>query len=107
MTPPIFSLREIHLTFGAKPLFSKLSLNIYPHDRVCLVGKNGEGKSSLLKTIAGIYELDSGEKWIMPGASIGYLPQEINYTKDQSVYDFVLEVVLKPIVKHISALALV
>ena len=94
MKSPILSLREIHLTFGAKPLFSKLSLNIYPHDRVCLVGKNGEGKSSLLKTIAGIYELDGGEKWSMPGASIGYLPQEINYTKDQTVYDFVLKDVI-------------
>ncbi len=94
MKSPILSLREIHLTFGAKPLFTKLSLNIYPHDRVCLVGKNGEGKSSLLKTIAGIYELDGGEKWSMPGASIGYLPQEINYTKDQTVYDFVLKDVI-------------
>lgn len=91
MKSPILSLREIALTFGGKPLFSKLSLNIYPHDRVCLVGKNGEGKSSLLKTIAGIYELDGGEKWSMPGITIGYLPQEINYSKDQTVYDFVLE----------------
>jgi ATP-binding cassette subfamily F protein uup len=90
MQNPILCLREISLAFGTKPIFSGLSLNIYPHDRVCLVGKNGEGKSSLLKTIAGIYELDGGEKWIMPGASIGYLPQEISYDTDQTIHDFVL-----------------
>jgi ATP-binding cassette subfamily F protein uup len=55
-----------------------------------LVGKNGEGKSSLLKTIAGTYELDGGEKWILPGTTIGYLPQEITYSTDQTVYEFVL-----------------
>lgn len=94
MTSPIFSLREIDLTFGAKPLFTKLSLNIYPNDRICLVGKNGEGKSSLLKTIAGIYELDGGEMWIQPGVSIGYLPQEINFKTDQTIYDFVLQEII-------------
>ena len=46
MQNPILCLREIGLAFGTKPIFSNLSLNIYPHDRVCLVGKNGEGKSS-------------------------------------------------------------
>jgi ATP-binding cassette subfamily F protein uup len=90
MKNPILCLREIDLAFGTKPLFSKLSLNVYPHDRACLVGRNGEGKSSLLKTMADTYELDGGEKWIMPGTTIGYLPQEINYDTDQTVYNFVL-----------------
>ena len=94
MNNPILCLREIDLSFGTNPLFSKLSLNIYPHDRVCLVGKNGEGKSSLLKVIAGIYELDGGEKRVLPGVTIGYLPQEINYTTDQTIYEFVLGEIL-------------
>ena len=62
MKNPVLCLREISIAFGTKPLFSNLSLNICPYDRICLVGKNGEGKSSLLKIIAGIYELDDGEK---------------------------------------------
>lgn len=91
MKNPLLNLQEIDLLLGGKPLFTSLSLSIYPNDKTCLVGKNGEGKSSLLKVIAGIYEIDKGQRWLLPGTKIGYLPQEINYNKDQTIYDFVLD----------------
>lgn len=92
MRHPIFSLNEVILTFGVKPLFDSLSLSIYPDDRICVVGRNGEGKSSLLKVIAGLYELDKGERWAIPGIKIGYLPQAIDIEEDNiSIKDFVLQ----------------
>lgn len=76
MKTPIFTLQDAQISFGRKPLFEELNLNIFPKDRICLTGKNGEGKSTILKLITGSYELDDGERWIHPGYSIGYLPQE-------------------------------
>ncbi len=47
-----------------------------PGERVCLVGRNGSGKSTLLKIAAGLMEPDRGERFVQPGASVRYLPQE-------------------------------
>ncbi len=92
MKSPILSLKEVTLSFEVKPLFDRLSLSIYPNDRICVVGRNGEGKSSLLQVIAGIYDLDAGERWVLPGIEVGYLPQSIDYGDDhkKNVRDFVL-----------------
>lgn len=90
MKNPILSLKEISLSFGTEPLFTKLSLNIFPRDRVCLVGRNGQGKSSLFKVIDGSYEIDSGERWVLPGITVGYLPQDTVYEQNQTTYDFLL-----------------
>ncbi|HHS99262.1 MAG TPA: ATP-binding cassette domain-containing protein, partial [Thiomicrospira sp.] len=53
-------LRDMSLSFGAAPLFNKASLQIEANERVCLVGRNGEGKSTLLKVIEGAIQADSG-----------------------------------------------
>ncbi|MBA8666615.1 ATP-binding cassette domain-containing protein [Holosporaceae bacterium 'Namur'] len=96
MKSPILSLKEVSLTFGVKPLFDHLSLSIYPDDRIAVVGRNGEGKSSLLKVIAGLYDLDGGERWGMPGVKVGYLPQAIDIEDNNlTVYDFILSGIKK------------
>ncbi|HNR77971.1 MAG TPA: ATP-binding cassette domain-containing protein, partial [Parvularculaceae bacterium] len=76
MVPPLLTLENIRLTFGGEPLFAGASLAIEPRARTALVGRNGSGKSTLLKLAAGLLEADDGERFVDPGASIAYLPQE-------------------------------
>jgi ATP-binding cassette subfamily F protein uup len=90
MKEPVFSLHEISLKLGKKQIFENISLHLYPYDRVCLVGKNGSGKSSLMKIINGIYEVDSGRVYQDPGVRVGYLPQEYEELENNSVYNYVL-----------------
>jgi ATP-binding cassette subfamily F protein uup len=74
--PPLVQLSDIHLTFGGTPLLEGAELAVAPGERVCLVGRNGSGKSTLLKIAAGLMEPDKGERFMQPGASVRYLPQE-------------------------------
>ncbi|MGY6531458.1 ABC-F family ATP-binding cassette domain-containing protein [Glycocaulis sp.] len=76
MAPPLLTLQDIHLSFGVTALLEGAELMIAPGDRVCLVGRNGSGKSSLMKIAAGLIEADRGERFIHPGATVRYLPQE-------------------------------
>ncbi|HJS85434.1 MAG TPA: ATP-binding cassette domain-containing protein [Acetobacteraceae bacterium] len=74
--PPLLLLQDISLTFGATPLLSGAELAVGAGDRVCLVGRNGSGKSTLLRIAAGLVEPDSGRRFVQPGATVRYLPQE-------------------------------
>ena len=74
--PPILTLADITLGFGARPLFAGITCAIGPGERLCLVGRNGSGKSTLLKVIAGQVEPDSGTRFVQPGQEIAYLPQD-------------------------------
>ena len=76
MAPPILILRDIHLTFGGSPLLEGAEFSVSEGDRLCLVGRNGSGKSTLLKIAAGLIEADKGERFVQPGATLRYLPQE-------------------------------
>jgi ATP-binding cassette subfamily F protein uup len=80
MAPPLLQLREIALTFGGTPLLTNAELSVSERERVCLVGRNGSGKSTLLKIAAGLIEIDRGEVFRQPGASLRYLPQEPDFT---------------------------
>ena len=64
------------LSFGGTPLLEAAELTVAAGDRVCLVGRNGSGKSTLLRLAAGLIEPDAGTRFLQPGASIRYLPQE-------------------------------
>ncbi|MBV8869191.1 MAG: ABC-F family ATP-binding cassette domain-containing protein [Acetobacteraceae bacterium] len=76
MSPPVLLLQNISLTFGATPLLTDAGLAVGVGDRVCLVGRNGSGKSSLLRVAAGLVEPDAGRRFAQPGATIRYLAQE-------------------------------
>ena len=76
MAPPLLALREAGLGFGGKRLFDSLSLALAAGERACLVGRNGSGKSSLLKALAGELQLDRGERFVQPGTTVAYLPQD-------------------------------
>lgn len=87
---PLISLRNIHIQFGLKVLFHDVTLNVYPKDRIALVGRNGSGKTTLFKTLMNQIELDEGEIFIQPGTKIGYLPQKVDWKPGQTALDFVL-----------------
>ena len=76
MATPLLSLQEIHLSLGSTPLLLGAELTVSAGDRVCLVGRNGSGKSTLLRIAAGLLSADSGSRFVQPGATIRYLPQE-------------------------------
>ena len=79
MAPPLIQLKETALTFGGTPLLTSAELSLSPGERVCLVGRNGSGKSTLLKIAAGLVEQDRGTRFIEPGATVRYLPQEPDF----------------------------
>ena len=89
-TPPLLSIREATISFAKKILFENLSFNIFPRDRICLIGKNGVGKTTLMNVIAGFFEMDCGERFIMPGAVLGYLTQSEKLPENLTISDYIL-----------------
>ena len=90
LSPPILTLKNIHLTFGGTPLLEGAEISVSKGDRICLVGRNGSGKSTLLKIAAGIDKPDDGERFVQPGTSLSYLPQEPNFEGYKTISDYVL-----------------
>ncbi|MBP2677854.1 MAG: hypothetical protein H6Q82_919 [Deltaproteobacteria bacterium] len=73
----LLSLREIRVAFGGPPLLEGASLRIEPGDRICLLGRNGTGKSTLLKVVNGEIAPDEGEIVRQQGVTVALVPQEI------------------------------
>src|SRR5690348_13050716 len=86
---PLIQLKDIALTFGGTPLLEGVELSVSAGERVALVGRNGSGKSTLLKIAAGLVEPDRGSRFIQPGATVRYLPQEPDFSGAASVLDYV------------------
>jgi ABC transport system ATP-binding/permease protein len=86
---PLLALRDAGIGFGGRPTFADVSVAIGAGERVCLVGRNGSGKSTLLKALAGLIEIDSGERFLQPGIRIAYMPQAPIFDNASSVGEFV------------------
>jgi ATP-binding cassette subfamily F protein uup len=87
---PILRLDKVSLSFGLKPLLDHADLQIRKGERVCLLGRNGEGKSSLLQLVTRQILPDSGEVWVRPGIRVANLAQEVSPASDEQVRDVVL-----------------
>ena len=81
----MLSVENLKVEFGAKPLFDGVSYVVGDKDRIALVGKNGAGKSTMLKIIAGIQQPTSGVVAIPNEMTIGYLPQVMKLTDSTTV----------------------
>ena len=88
---PILTLRNLSLSYGDPPLIDGVDLAIEAGDRVCLLGRNGEGKSTLLRLIAGEIQPDDGERIVTQGLRIARLEQDIPAQLHGSVYDAVAD----------------
>jgi ATP-binding cassette subfamily F protein uup len=84
-------LQNIHLSLGTAPLLDQATIGVAPGERICLVGRNGSGKSTLLRIAAGMISADSGSRFLQPGATLRYLPQEPDLTGFPTVLDYVLD----------------
>jgi ATP-binding cassette subfamily F protein uup len=87
---PILRLDKVSLSFGLKPLLDHADLQIRRGERVCLLGRNGEGKSSLLQLVTRQILPDSGEVWVRPGVRVATLAQEVSAASEERVRDVVL-----------------
>jgi ABC transport system ATP-binding/permease protein len=88
---PLLHVQNGSLAFGHLPLFAGADLRIDAGERIALIGRNGTGKSSLLKAIAGETPLDAGVVWREPGLRVARLDQEVwDDTEDRSVRDEIL-----------------
>ena len=91
MRTPIYYIKDGSLSFAEKILFCEVEFYLYPGDKICLIGRNGCGKSTLMKVISNEYDLDDGKKFAYPWVKICHLKQENIKSDANSVYDFVLE----------------
>lgn len=90
MTTPIYYIKKGRLDFGDQLIFQSAELYLHPGDKICLIGRNGSGKSSLLKVISQEYELSSGECYTAPNTQIAYLNQNYKIPQKQTLYQFIL-----------------
>ncbi|MBP9992953.1 MAG: ABC-F family ATP-binding cassette domain-containing protein [Bacteroidales bacterium] len=83
----MISLNAITLTFGSFTLLDQISLHIGDKEKIGLVGRNGAGKSTILKMIVGMQSPTSGQVMITTGQKIGYLPQIMEHSKGRTVIE--------------------
>jgi len=88
---PLLRLDKVSLAFGHRPLLEEVDLELDRGERVCLVGRNGEGKSSLMRILCGEIVADDGGLWVRPATRIAYLAQEVAHDSNDSVFDVVAD----------------
>ena len=88
---PVITLTHARLAYGSQPLLDDADFQLDGRERIGLIGRNGCGKSSLLRVLAGRGELDDGEVWRAPGLAVAHVAQEPALDPDASVYDTVAQ----------------
>ena len=86
---PLLRLDSVHLQYGTQVILDQVSLSITKGEKLGLLGRNGTGKTTLLKVLAGELSSDSGERWVRPGIRIARLQQTLPEADELSVYDVV------------------
>ena len=91
MAPPLMSISEMGVNLGDRWLLRGVDLSVSAGDRLALVGRNGVGKSTLMKLIAGQVEPDEGSRWVAPATEIAYLPQSPKFKGSMSLSSYVMQ----------------
>jgi len=87
----LISLDHVSLAFGLDALLDNVKLQVAGGERVCLIGRNGAGKSSLLKIVEGTCQPDSGTVWRQPGLRLSCLSQALPSDREMTVYEYVAQ----------------
>ena len=88
---PLMTLDRVSLTFGHEPLLAEVTLRVERGERVCVVGRNGAGKSSLLRIISGEQPPDTGDVRMELGLRAARLAQDVPLSTDRAVFDVVAD----------------
>ncbi len=87
----LIRLTDVSIAFGVHALLDKANFQLDPGERVGLIGRNGEGKSTLLNILAGVIQPDSGEVWRSPGLRLAMLEQAPALPEQATIYDAVAD----------------
>src|SRR6188508_611086 len=88
---PLLTLDRVSLAYGHLPLLDEATLQVEPGERVCVIGRNGTGKSTLLNVIAAAVPPDAGRAWTQPDLRIGCLAQDAPFLDERPVFDVVAD----------------
>ena len=88
---PLVSLDHVSIAYGHLPLLDDASLKMDAGERVCIIGRNGTGKSTLLQILSGDVPPDAGAIWRQPGIGIARLVQDVPLVANRPVFDVVAE----------------
>jgi len=86
---PLLRLDNVSLHFGTRDLLKTVDLTLRKNQKIGLLGRNGEGKTTLLKLLGQRIQADSGDYWLRPGCKIAWLEQDLPDADESSVYDVV------------------
>ncbi len=84
---PVATLENVSLAYGHVPLLDRVALTLHAGEKVALIGRNGTGKSSLLRLLAGAATPDDGQVWRQPGLRVSWVAQEPQLASGQSVFE--------------------
>ena len=88
---PLITLDNLSLSFSEKPILNEVSATILKGDKIALIGRNGEGKSTFMRVLAGEIEPDNGKLKVKNGIKISYLEQTPPENNDKNLFDIVAE----------------
>ena len=88
---PLLTVDHLNFSVGTRTLLKNVGFTVEPGERIALIGRNGEGKSTLLRILTGEQRADEGEVRLEPGAKAAYLQQDPRMETDATVYDMVLQ----------------
>ncbi|MEO6187649.1 MAG: ATP-binding cassette domain-containing protein, partial [Ginsengibacter sp.] len=85
------SVENLSKSFGVRTLFKDISFHVEEGDKIAFVARNGKGKSTLLRIIAGLDTPDEGSTWIHKDVKVIMLQQDTQFDNDKSIWDNVLD----------------
>ena len=88
---PLIRLDNVSLNFGTHVLLDAVDFQITKGERIGLLGRNGAGKTTFMKLIAGAIQPETGERWLRPNTRVAWLEQSLPEGDDQTVYDMVAD----------------